>query len=189
MKRIAVFASGTGTNAREIIKYFKNSNTIKVCLVVCNKQEAGVLKVADENGIASLLLTTKSDFSDQNFARNLKQHHQIDLVVLAGFIWLIPSSLIENFPNQIVNIHPALLPNYGGKGMYGDKVHKAVIDNGELKSGITIHYVNENYDEGAIIEQYKVQLTSADTPESLSSKIHKLEHQYFPLTIQKVLES
>jgi phosphoribosylglycinamide formyltransferase-1 len=189
MKRIAIFASGTGTNAREIIKHFKHSNTIKICLLVCNKQGAGVLNIADENGIESLILSTKSDFSDQNFAQNLKQNYHIDLIVLAGFLWLVPSNLIEIFTNQIVNIHPALLPNYGGKGMYGNKVHQAVIANSENESGITIHYVNENYDEGTIIAQYKVQLTSVDTPESLAKKIHKLEHEYFSLTIQKILET
>ena len=129
----------------------------------------------------------KTEFSKSDVIVTVLQENNIDLVVLAGFLWLVPVTMVNAFPNKIINIHPALLPNYGGKGMYGDKVHEAVIESGDKESGITIHYVNNKYDEGAIIAQYKCAISSTDTPDSLASNIHKLEHQHFPIVIQNLL--
>lgn len=183
MKNIAIFVSGSGTNMERIATYFASNRDINVVLVLCNNPQAGAIERAKRLNIP-LQLIDKAYFKSEEIVENLK-NQQIDLLVLAGFLWLVPSLLIKNFP--IINIHPALLPNYGGKGMYGAKVHEAVVQAKEPYSGITIHYVNEHYDEGAIIFQQKVKLETNETPDSLAQKIHELEYSYFPEVIEKIL--
>ena len=183
---IAIFASGAGSNARKIIEYFENKGLrIKVSLIVCNVPGAGVLEIAEEKGIPSLMIN-KSEFAANGYVESLK-NAGIDFLVLAGFLWKVPEVLVRAYPKAIINIHPALLPKYGGKGMYGARVHEAVIAAGEKESGITIHWVNEDYDEGAIIFQAKCSIDANDTPTSLANKIHALEHAHFATTIEKLL--
>ena len=191
---VAIFASGTGTNAKKIIEYFKGSATIKVSLIVCNVPTAGVLSIAKENGIPTLLIN-KQEFESTGYVPSLR-NADIDFIVLAGFLWKVPAVLVKAFaPGKtldqntrgIINIHPALLPNYGGKGMYGARVHEAVIAASEKESGITIHWVNEHYDQGAIIFQAKCTIEKGDTPTDLANKIHALEHAHFAPTIEKLL--
>jgi folate-dependent phosphoribosylglycinamide formyltransferase PurN len=194
---VAIFASGAGSNARKIIEYFENqyvsefvsgakaSRPIKVSLIVCNVPTAGVLEIAKEKGIPTLLIN-KPEFTSGGYVESLK-NADIDFIVLAGFLWKVPEVLVNAFPKAIVNIHPALLPNYGGKGMYGSRVHEAVITAGESKSGITIHWVDANYDEGDIIFQAECIIEAGDTPEILAQKIHALEHQHFAPVIEKLL--
>jgi len=182
---VAIFASGAGSNARKIIEYFENQYVIKVSLIVCNVPTAGVLEIAKEKGIPTLLIN-KTEFANGGYVESLK-NADIDFIVLAGFLWKVPEVLVNAFPKAIVNIHPALLPNYGGKGMYGSRVHEAVIAAGESKSGITIHWVDANYDEGDIIFQAECTISSGDTPEVLAQKIHALEHQHFAPVIEKLL--
>jgi len=183
---IAIFASGAGSNARKIIEYFENKGLrIKVSLIVCNVPGAGVLDIAEEKGIPSLMIN-KSDFAANGYVESLK-NAGIDFIVLAGFLWKVPEVLVRAYPKAIINIHPALLPKYGGKGMYGTRVHEAVIASGEKESGITIHWVNEHYDEGAIIFQAKCSIDASDTATSLANKIHALEHAHFAPTIEKLL--
>jgi len=183
---IAIFASGAGSNARKIIEYFENKGLcIKVSLIVCNVPGAGVLDIAEEKGIPSLMIN-KSDFAANGYVESLK-NAGIDFIVLAGFLWKVPEVLVRAYPKAIINIHPALLPKYGGKGMYGAHVHEAVIAVGEKESGITIHWVNEHYDEGAIIFQAKCSIDANDTATSLANKIHVLEHAHFAPTIEKLL--
>ena len=192
---VAIFASGAGSNARKIIEYFENqyvsefaaklARPIKVSLIVCNVATAGVLEIAKEKGIPTLLIN-KTEFASGGYVDSLK-NADIDFIVLAGFLWKVPEVLVNAFPKAIVNIHPALLPNYGGKGMYGSRVHEAVIAAGESKSGITIHWVDANYDEGDIIFQAECIISSGDTPEILAQKIHALEHQHFAPVIEKLL--
>lgn len=184
--KIAIFASGTGTNAQKIIEHFSKNNFIGVALIVSNKKDAGVLNVAAQNNIPTLIIE-KDLFFDTNTYISLLQKLEIDFIVLAGFLWKIPQNLIAAYPNKIINIHPALLPKYGGKGMYGTKVHEAVILNKEKESGITIHYVDEQYDHGKIIFQASCSVDENDTPESLAQKIHQLEHQYFPTIIEECI--
>lgn len=186
MKNIAVFASGSGTNAQKIIEHFKAGTVARVTLVVTNNCDAFVLERAKKAHIPTLIINKKSFSESHHLLDQLKKFH-IDFIVLAGFLWLIPTYLIKSYPRKIVNIHPALLPKYGGKGMYGDKVHEAVIQNKETESGITIHYVNEHYDEGQIIFQAKCPVYLSDTPETLAEKIHQLEYEYFPGTIEAVI--
>lgn len=186
MKNIAIFASGEGTNAQNIINYFKKSNQVKVALVVSNKSNAPVLHRAKNEGIPTLLIDRKSFFESDQTLKQLKSSH-IDFIILAGFLWLIPENLIKIFPKEIINIHPALLPKYGGKGMYGMNVHKAVIEAHERQSGISIHFVNENFDEGEIISQHICNISLNDTAETLAKKIHDLEYEYFPKTIENVV--
>jgi len=184
---IAIFASGAGSNARKIIEYFENKGLrIKVSLIVCNVPGAGVLEIAEEKGIPSLMIN-KSDFAANGYVESLK-NAGIDFIVLAGFLWKVPEVLVRAYPKAIINIHPALLPKYGGKGMYGARVHEAVIAAGEKESGITIHWVNENYDEGAIIFQAKCSIDANDTADTLANKIHALEHAHFATTIEKLLD-
>ena len=185
MKRIAIFASGSGTNAENIIKYFNNHKTISVDLVLSNNKEAKVLERANRLGISSVTFD-KGDFIFSDKILNLLKE-KADFIILAGFLWKIPISIINAFPNKILNIHPALLPKYGGKGMYGMHVHNAVVKNNEKESGITIHFVNENYDEGGIIFQKRFEVLSTDTAENVAEKIHELEYRYFPEIIEKVL--
>ena len=184
MYRIVIFASGSGTNAENIIRYFKDSNFARVGWVLCNRAEAGVLERAQALGVPTRVFSKKQLFSSDfiDFVRK-----EADLVVLAGFLLKVPAELTRSFPGAMVNIHPALLPKYGGKGMYGMNVHRAVVSNKEKESGITIHYVNENYDEGAIIFQKKVPLEATDTAEDVAAKIHVLEQENFPAVIEELL--
>ena len=205
---IAIFASGAGSNARKIIEYFEGaaskstSSQVKVSLIVCNVPDAGVLAIAKEKGIPTLLIN-KNEFAATGYVESL-HNADIQFIVLAGFLWKVPEVLVrayqpgmkidgalvngkENVSKGIINIHPALLPKYGGKGMYGSRVHEAVIAAGEKESGITIHWVNEHYDEGGIIFQATCEVVSSDTPETLANKIHALEHAHFAPTIAKLL--
>jgi folate-dependent phosphoribosylglycinamide formyltransferase PurN len=197
---IAIFASGTGSNARKIIEHFegadaqpgaKTQTRIKVSLIVCNVPTAGVLNIAKEKGIPTLLIN-KDEFASTGYVDSLR-NADIEFIVLAGFLWKVPQVLVHAFQpgngkaKGIINIHPALLPKYGGKGMYGANVHKAVIAAGETESGITIHWVNEHYDEGAIIYQAKCTINAGDTADTLADKIHALEHAHFAPTIEKLL--
>lgn len=185
MLRIIIFASGSGTNAENIIEHFKNGQIAKVSYVVTNNPNAGVLERAKRLEIPVRVFSKKEMESD-SFLNFLRNHG--DFIVLAGFLLKIPNKMIGLFPNTIVNIHPALLPKYGGKGMYGMHVHKAVVENGETETGITIHYVNENYDEGAIIFQKSVAIENSDTAEDVAAKIHVLEQENFPRVIEKLLK-
>lgn len=186
MYKIALFASGSGTNVENIAHYFENNPEIECTLVLSNKPNAYVLERAAKLNIQSLIFN-REQFYQTNEIVNVLMEHDIDLVVLAGFLWLIPENLIEAFPRKIINIHPALLPKYGGKGMYGDKVHQAVVANHEKESGISIHFVNEHYDEGDILYQAKCQVEPTDTAHDVAQKIHALEYQYFPVIIEKLL--
>lgn len=185
--KIAIFASGAGSNAAKIIEEFKNHPTIKTALIVCNKPGAGVLQIAANNNIPVLLIEKEQFFKGNAYVEELNSHG-INFIVLAGFLWKIPVNLIKAYPNKIINIHPALLPNYGGKGMYGAFVHEAVIANKEKESGISIHYVDELYDHGNIIFQAKCAVSDNDTADSLAQKIHALEHQHYPRVIAALLQ-
>lgn len=182
-KTIAIFASGSGSNAENIYKYFLDSNTVIVKYIVCNNPSAGVIDKFLATDV-DVLLVEKKDLSDTEFIDNLKG---IDLIVLAGFLALIPSELIVAFPNKIINIHPSLLPKFGGKGMYGDNVHKAVLANNEAEHGITIHYVNEEFDKGEIIFQKSFEVEKEDDLIKIKSKIHALEMEWFPRIIERIL--
>lgn len=186
MKNIAVFASGSGTNAQNLIEYFQSHPSIRVKLVVCNKPDAGVIERAKKLNVPVSLINKNELVSGEVLLSTLKQN-QIDTIVLAGFLLLIPTYLVQEFPDRIINIHPALLPKFGGKGMYGAKVHESVIAQSEIESGITIHLVNERYDEGAILFQAKCELASDETPDSLSQKIHALEYKHYPKVIENYL--
>lgn len=182
-KRIAVFASGSGTNAENIFNYFSDNKSITVDSLWSNKPNAYALTRAKNAGIEQFTFDRKQFYDGNDIVENLKKRN-VNVIVLAGFLWLIPENLIENF--TIINIHPALLPKYGGKGMYGMNVHKAVVANNEKESGITIHYVNKNYDEGKIILQAKCEVNDDDTPETVAQKVHQLEYEHFPHAIEKV---
>jgi phosphoribosylglycinamide formyltransferase-1 len=184
---IAIFASGSGSNAENISKYFSNSKKDKVSFILSNKKDAYVLERAKNLGILSLHFS-KDELADKKLMLGLMQKHKIDFIILAGYLKLIPNFLIEAFPNKIINIHPALLPKFGGKGMYGMNVHKAVVEKKETETGISIHYVNAKYDEGQIIAQFKCKLDKTDTPEDVADKIHELEMENFPKVIENVLE-
>lgn len=186
MTRIAIFASGSGSNAENIVNYFGSNPNVEVSLILTNNKNAFVLERAKNLGIASYVFN-KTQFFETEEILEILAKKEINLVVLAGFLLKIPENLIKNFPNKIVNIHPALLPNYGGKGMYGDNVHKAVIQNKESESGITIHFVNENYDEGKIIFQAKCQISDTDDATDLAKKIHELEYEHFPKVIDSLI--
>lgn len=185
---IAIFASGAGSNAQKIITHFKGDEAVTVALVVCNKPGAGVLNIAAAENIPTLLIEKEQFFRGDHYLPVLKQYG-IEFIVLAGFLWKIPGGLISAYPNKIVNIHPALLPKYGGKGMYGQFVHQAVIDAGDKESGISIHFVDELYDHGNIIFQARCPVMETDTPESLAAKIHALEHTHFPVVVSQVLKN
>lgn len=182
--KIAILASGSGSNAENIINYFSNRPEFQFPMILSNKADAFVHQRAKKLQIPSFTFT-KEEFEQGLPILNFLESYQIDFIVLAGFLLKVPKVLIENFPHKIINIHPALLPKYGGKGMYGNRVHEAVSNAGETESGITIHYVNENYDEGSIIFQLKCQLLPTDTPESIARKVHALEYEYFPKIIEK----
>lgn len=187
-KRIAIFASGAGSNANKIIDHFAPSKSVKVALIVCNKTGAGVISIAADNNIPLLMLDKEEFFRGSGYVEFFKEAG-IDLIVLAGFLWKIPETLIKAYRNRIINIHPALLPKFGGKGMYGTKVHEAVIAAGEKESGITIHYVDEHYDNGDIIFQATCPVYENDTPDALATRIHSLEHENFPKVIEQCLNS
>ena len=186
MKRIAIFASGSGTNAENIIKYFQANKSAEVVLVLSNNPEAFVLNRASELNVKTIIFD-KNQLNDSAWALENLSNLEIDLVVLAGFLWKFPPHLLNMFQNKVLNIHPSLLPKYGGKGMYGTHVHKAVVANKEMESGITIHYVNEHYDDGAIIFQAKCSVLQTDTFEDVGAKIHQLESNHFPEVIQNIL--
>lgn len=182
---IAVFASGSGSNAENIIQYFKDSEKLFFPVIISNKQNAYVHERAKKLGIPSIIFSNE-EFRQADKILDLLHSYSINKIVLAGFLLKIPSKIIEAFPNGIINIHPALLPKYGGKGMYGHHVHEAVKAASEKESGITIHYVNENYDEGNIIFQAKCAIDKNDTPDDIAAKVHKLEYEFFPKAIEEV---
>lgn len=182
---IAIFASGSGSNAEKIVEYFKGKENITVSVILTNNPEAGVISRADTLGIPCYVFDREAFKGSE--VLNILQENDIDFIVLAGFLWLIPKKYIEAFPNKIVNLHPALLPKYGGKGMYGHHVHEAVIANKEVESGITIHYVNEAYDEGSIIFQAKYSIAPSDSAMDIAFKGQVLEHEHFPQVIEKLL--
>lgn len=185
MKRIVIFASGSGTNAENIITHFLDSGLAKVVQVLSNKKDAKVLERAERLQVPNLVFT-KEDLNKDRVLDALKRLKP-DLIVLAGFLLKFPEHIIKEFPNKTINVHPALLPKYGGKGMYGMNVHKAVVENKETETGITIHYVNEHYDEGAIIFQANTKVEAVDKPEDVARKIHVLEQKHFPLVIEQLL--
>lgn len=186
--RIAVFASGTGSNAQALINFFKDSALARVALIVCNKPGAGVLFIAEKEAVPVLLIEKEIFFRGDGYLPNL-QKEKIDLIALAGFLWKIPQALINAYPKRIVNLHPALLPKYGGKGMYGQYVHEAVLTAGELETGITIHYVDEHYDSGDVIFQTACPVLPADGPEDIAKRIHQLEHLHYPRVVEEVLRN
>ncbi|MGK7397037.1 MAG: phosphoribosylglycinamide formyltransferase [Candidatus Cyclobacteriaceae bacterium M3_2C_046] len=186
MKNIAIFASGSGSNAENIIQYFQKTQAARVKMILTNNPNAYVLERAQKYQIPTIVFDRSSFYQTRKILDKLTEN-RIDLVVLAGFLWLVPDYLIQAFPGRIINIHPALLPKYGGKGMYGDKVHQAVLENKEVQSGITIHFVNEVYDEGETILQATCPIVPEDTPKTLAQKIHQLEYQYFPKVIEDLL--
>jgi len=188
MTNIAIFASGGGSNAEKIIEYFKDSERIKVSLVVSNKPGAGVLTIAAAHGIPTQIIDRQMFYESETILDVLEKHH-VSFVVLAGFLWLVPGYLVRAFSGKIVNIHPALLPKYGGKGMYGANVHAAVKAAGETQSGITIHLVNEHYDEGDIIFQATCPLETNDTAAEIGRKVLQLEHRHFPEIIEQVIQA
>jgi len=186
MKHIAIFASGNGSNAQAIINYFTNHPSIKVGLVITNNPTAGVIQVAHQNKIISAIVSKKA-LNDEQQMMALLNAQNISFIALAGFLQMVPPFLLKKFPKAVVNIHPAMLPKHGGKGMYGIKVHEAVVAAADTETGITIHYVNEHYDEGEVILQKPVPVSPADTPEQLAAKVLDLEHQWYPKTIEALL--
>lgn len=187
-KNIAIFASGGGSNAQKMIDYFADSTTVNVALIVSNKADAGVLGIAERHGIRALVIQRSGFYQSEQLLEVLRAA-DIDFIVLAGFLWLIPPYLIQAFPKKIVNIHPALLPKYGGKGMYGMHVHEAVKAAGETETGITIHYVNEHYDEGDIVFAAKTALTPDDSPTDIAKKVQQLEHAHFPRVVDQLVNA
>ncbi|ADV42577.1 phosphoribosylglycinamide formyltransferase [Bacteroides helcogenes] len=188
MKNIAVLASGSGTNTENIIRFFREKDSACVRLVLTNRQDALVLERAKRLGVPYACFA-KNDWESGEAILPLLQEHDIDFIVLAGFLARVPNSILHAYPNKMINIHPSLLPKFGGKGMYGDRVHEAVIAAGEKESGITIHYTNEHYDEGAVICQIKCSVLPGDTPDILAQRIHKLEYEYYPRVIEELLNT
>lgn len=186
MKRVVIFASGSGSNAENLIRFFQNRDNVSVIQVLTNNPRAKVLDRCKNLNVSALSFN-RTAFLESNDVLNLLKVTNPDLIVLAGFLWKIPENILKAFPNKIINIHPALLPKYGGKGMYGMHVHEAVVQNNETESGITIHYVNENYDEGAIIFQSKCTVSPSDKSEKVAAKIHELEMEYFPKVVESIL--
>lgn len=185
MKRIAVLASGSGSNAENLVRYFEHHPAGRVVMMVCDRRQAFVFERMQKLGVPSYYIN-KDELYNGGLLKLLKEH-EIDLVVLAGFLKLVPKDVIDAFPRRIINVHPALLPKFGGKGMFGMHVHTAVVNAGETKTGITIHYVNEHFDEGEIIAQFETDVLPEDTPETVAKKIHELEMRYFPGVIEKLL--
>jgi len=188
MKRIAIFASGAGSNAKNIIQYFAGSNRIKVEFIACNNPKAKVLEIAKSENVPIHLINREDFYSSDTLLRLLQENH-IDLIVLAGFLWMIPENILSAFPKKIINIHPALLPKFGGANMYGMKVHEAVIANHETETGITIHFLNEKYDEGEIIFQKKISVDENDSVLSVASKVQLLEYEWYPRIIEQLASS
>jgi phosphoribosylglycinamide formyltransferase-1 len=186
-KRIAIFASGSGSNAQKIMEHFKRSSEAEVVLILTNNPQAYVLQRADNFEVPSHIFSRDEFYKSDDVIKLLK-NLQVDLIVLAGFLWLVPVSLLKAFPNKIINLHPALLPKYGGAGMYGDHVHKAVLANNEEESGITIHFVDENFDEGEIIHQSRFKIEPGDNLEMIKFKGQQLEHQHFPKVVENLLK-
>ncbi len=184
-KKIALFASGSGSNAQNIIEYFKGSTVFCFPIIVSNKADAFVHQRAENLGVPSFTFS-KDSFINGDAVLKILTDYEIDYIVLAGFLLRIPDVLVQKYADKIINIHPSLLPKYGGKGMYGDKVHQAVKDAGDSESGITIHYINEHYDEGNIIVQYKCEISKDDTAESIAAKVHELEYVYYPKVIDQI---
>ncbi len=183
---IAIFASGTGSNARRIMEHFQHSDAVRVRLVVSNKADAGVLDIAREMGVETLIIHRESFYRSAAIVEDLRSRH-ISFIVLAGFLWLVPAYLVQAFPRAIVNIHPALLPKFGGKGMYGAHVHEAVKLAGEMETGITIHFVDERYDEGQTIFQARCPVLTSDTAADIARRVLTLEHRHFPVVIEQLL--
>jgi len=186
-KRIAIFASGSGSNAQKIMEHFKRNSEAEVVLILTNNPQAYVLQRADNFEVPSHIFTRDEFYKSDDVIKLLK-NLQVDLIVLAGFLWLVPVSLLKAFPNKIINLHPALLPKYGGAGMYGDNVHKAILANNEEESGITIHFVDENFDEGEIIHQSRFRIEPGDNLEMIKFKGQQLEHQHFPRVVENLLK-
>ncbi len=184
---IILFASGRGSNIRAILDYFKDNPAFVPRLIVCNKPDIGAIDIARDHGIPHVIID-RQNFKSVEFLEKIISLEP-SLLILAGFLWKIPDALVQAFPNRIINIHPALLPRYGGKGMYGEHVHRSVIDAQEKESGITIHYVNEHYDEGNLICQVHCPVIPGDTPDTLAGRIHRLEHYFFPRTIEFLLHN
>jgi formyltetrahydrofolate-dependent phosphoribosylglycinamide formyltransferase len=185
---IAIFASGAGSNAQKIIDRFRSDRSVVISLIVCNNPAAGVLNIAAKENIPGLLIEKKRFMDGDNYLPELEKK-QVDFIILAGFLWKIPLGIINAYPQKIINIHPALLPKYGGKGMYGNKVHQAVIDANEKESGITIHYVDEIYDHGKIILQATCAIDESDTADTLAAKVHALEHMHYPAVIADLVKN
>ena len=188
LKKLAVFASGSGSNAENICNYFAGSSDIEVVLICTNRQDALIVKRASKLKIP-VYVFSKSELNYFVDLHNKLQNIEVDVIILAGFLLKLPTIMVKKYPNRILNIHPSLLPKYGGRGMYGDNVHKAVLKNKEIESGISIHFVNQNYDKGELILQEKCSVSENETLETLAAKIHQLEKKYFPLTIEKVLKN
>jgi len=186
VKKLAVFGSGAGSNAENICVYFSNSSVIRVVMMCTNKKDALIVERAKKLNIP-MVFTSKNELEKFDDLAKILTKHEVDYIILAGFLLRIPSKMVERYPNKIINIHPALLPKYGGKGYYGDYVHKSVLDSKESKSGITIHLVNEKYDDGKVLFQKEVLIDQLETIDSLASKIHKLEHKYYPEIIEKYI--
>lgn len=184
--RIAIFASGSGSNAQRLAEYFTGNGKAEILAIYCNNPNAFVLERANKLGIQTVLFNRDTFYNSLSILEDLKKRN-VDWILLAGFLWLIPESILKTYPQRIINIHPALLPAYGGKGMYGMKVHEAVITSGDSESGITIHYVNEQYDKGDIISQARCQIQQGDTPQMLAAKIHELEYEYYPAVVEKLI--
>ncbi len=187
MKKIAIFASGTGSNARKIVEHFQQIKDCEIALIVSNRADALVLKMAEEYNINQLVIDRDTFYNTKGLL-DVFEEFKIDFIALAGFLWLIPEYLVKAFDKKMVNIHPALLPKYGGKGMYGKYVHQAVKESGDEESGITIHYVNTKYDDGDIVFQARCSIDETDNPEEIARKVLKLEHEYFPKVLEKLLE-
>ena len=185
MKKIAILASGSGSNAENIIKYFSGNENVEVPFVISNRKEVYVHERCKNLGVPSYVMP-KAEFENGSVTKFLVENN-IDLVVLAGFLLRVPDDMLEAFSNKVINIHPSLLPKYGGKGMYGDNVHKSVVENKEKESGITIHYLNERFDEGEHIAQYKCEVLPSDTPDDVATKVHELEYEWYPRVIEKEL--
>ncbi len=185
MKKILLFASGTGSNVENIIRYFKNNDNISIVGIFTNNPHAKVLEIAKHHNISSFVFDRTA--LNEGLVLEKINHLQPDLIILAGFLWKMPETIVHRFHNKIINIHPALLPKYGGKGMYGIKVHQTILENNENETGITIHYVNEHYDEGEFILQKTVNITDCDSAEAVARKVQQLEHEHFPKVIEQIL--
>lgn len=186
MSNVVLFASGSGSNVENIVNYFTEDKNVHISLVLCNNPKAFVLERARKMSIETVVFDRET-FNTTDKIVNILADHKTDLIVLAGFLWLIPDNILKAYEGKIINIHPSLLPKYGGKGMFGDKVHRAVVENKETESGITIHYVNEHFDQGEVIYQAKCVVNPEDSPDDVANKVHALEYKYFPEIIEEVL--